>query len=223
MTTKPQSEADEAEEAALFPAYRAVQAMLGTRFHVEKVGFPLPDIFSIAFVRLFLGDCPNYQQPDGSYGASRSNWTYHTALAMAQAAKLLKWTCKFETLGKRDAILETQEDDPPVTVLVAEWEWDSNDIFGPGKELDKLQHTCREHKGAAAFLLTYCAEAQYPDFLQRVADQWCPASGRRRATAGLYLHTIIYTEQGTFRKFERLRTATIQPGRLELWCDEVFD
>jgi hypothetical protein len=221
MTHKPQSKADAAEEATLFPAYQAVQARLGAHFAIEKVGFSLFDVFSIAFVRLFLADCPNYQQADGSYGASRSNWTYHTALAMAQAAKLLKWTCKFETLGKRDAILETQEDDPPVTVLVAEWEWDANDIFGKGKELDKLKTSCRDYPGAAAFLLTYCTEAHYPDFLGRVAEQWCPASGRR-AAAGLYLHTIVYTEQRAFRKFERLRTATIQPGQIELWCDETF-
>jgi hypothetical protein len=154
----------------------------------------------------------------------RGIWTYHTALAMAQAAKLLKWTCKFETLGKRDAILETLDKDPLQLMLVAEWEWDSSDAFGAGKELDKLMATCREHPSASAYLLTFCSEAQYPAFIQRVVDEWCPeGSHRQDVAAGLYLHTLIYTERASFREFECLRTAAILPGYLKMWCDELFD
>jgi hypothetical protein len=208
--------------AEWFPAYPAVKARLGGRLQVDRTMFSFADVFSVAFVRLFLADCPNYQQPDGSYGASRSNWTYHTALAMSQAAKLMTWTCKFETAGKRDAILETT-DEQPVVVLVAEWEWDTQDVFGKGKELDKLKATCRDHPAASAFLLTYCTGPNYPNFLERVAGEWSPTVPRRRKANQLYLHTIVYSEQGRVRQFERLRTALIEPGRIELWCDEKFE
>jgi hypothetical protein len=206
----------------LFPAYAPLQAQLGSRMAIERYELSWSDVFSLAFIRLFLADSPNYRFANGSYGASRSNWTYHTAMAVAQAAKLLNWNCKFETLGKRDAVVATR-DDPPIMVLAAEWEWDTEDIFAKGKELDKLRVTCANNSDATAFLLTYCTEASYPSFVERVVDAWCPPRVRRRTAPGLYLHTIVYVEEGSVRVFDRLRTAVITSDRLVLWCDEFFD
>jgi hypothetical protein len=141
---------------------------------------------------------------------------------MAQASKLMNRTCKFETLGKRDAVIETA-DEPPKVVVVAEWEWTAEDVFGKGMELEKLRASCRDHPHAAAFLLTYATEASYPDFLQRVTNYWINTPRRRRKTPLLYLHTIIYREAGAFREFERLRTADIDAECIQLWIDQEFD
>jgi len=182
---------------------------------------PIAMAFSVAFVRHFLADQPNYRLAKGQYGASRSNWTYHTALAIAQAAKLMDLVCRFETSGKRDAVIETR-DDPPDVVVVAEWEWDGDDVFGAGKELEKLRQSCRGNRWAQAFLLTYCTESTYPDFLQRVAEYWIGVTPRRRSIPVLYLHAVIYEEQGNIREFQRLRTATIDGECVEMWMDELF-
>jgi hypothetical protein len=56
--------------------------------------------FSVLFAQIFVSDSPNYELKPGFVGATRSNWTYHTAMAMAQAAKFMNLTCKFENSGQ---------------------------------------------------------------------------------------------------------------------------
>jgi hypothetical protein len=206
---------------SLNPAYDAVSDHLSDLIEVRVLEIPLPVAFSVAFVQLFMGDQPNYALRGGQYGASRSNWTYHTALAISQASKLMDLTCKFETLGKRDAVIETKTE-PPEVVLIAEWEWTSEDIFGSGKELEKLHISCRQNSGAAAFLLTYSTDSKYPDLLRRVTEYWIKAPRRKRKPPMLYMHTIIYRENGPLREFEQLRTADIDVECVQLWEDQEF-
>lgn len=215
---------DEKMLREIYPAFDVLEERLDQGIEIIRLGFPEGAAFSVLFDRLFLADQPNYQMPDGSYGASRSNWTYHTALAMAQAAKLMKWSCRFETFGKRDAVLETL-DEPPEVTFICEWEWDAADVFGNGKELEKLKHSCRTHKTADAFLLTYCTGEYYPEFLTKVIAYWAgdPSRGRRRHDPTLYLHTIVYCERGSWREFERLRTVMIRTAEVTLWPDETFN
>lgn len=133
-----------------------IQAKLSYLTKTSYFEFSPAETFSIIFRQAFWSDPPNYRLTDGNYGATRSSWTYHTAVAMSEASKVSYLDCKFEALGRRDAVIETRDEENPEIILVAEWEWDYNDIFGKGKELEKLKNTCKLHKSADAFLLTYC-------------------------------------------------------------------
>jgi hypothetical protein len=204
-----------------FPSLDDAIAQLGGFVDVEFLDVSTAHAFSAAFVQSFMAEQPNYKFNDGTYGASRSNWTYHIAGSISQVSKLMELTCKFETLGKRDAIIETKND-PTEVVLVAEWEWDGEDVFGKAKELEKLWTTCREHPEAGGFLLTYCTAANYVNYLKRITEYWLNAARRRSKTPVLYLHTIIYRDDGAIREFEILRTADIDADLVRLWPDKPF-
>ena len=166
--------------------------------------------FSLTFARIFLGDTPNYKLKNGTIGATRSCWTYHTAFAIAQTCKMFNLLCKFESHGKRDAVIETNDDEPEI-LLFAEWEWDYEDIFGKGKELEKLKISCKETKTAEAFLLVYCPNHKYPDYLYRIAEYWINAFKKTKNAPSLFVHTIIFEETKTAREFEKLNTVVIHP------------
>lgn len=166
--------------------------------------------FSLTFARIFLGDTPNYKLKNGTIGATRSSWTYHTAFAIAQTCKMFNLLCKFESHGKRDAVIETNDDEPEI-LLFAEWEWDYEDIFGKGKELEKLKISCKETKTAEAFLLVYCPNHKYPDYLYRIAEYWINAFKKTKNAPSLFVHTIIFGETKTAREFEKLNTVVIHP------------
>ncbi len=178
--------------------------------------------FSLAFAQMFLGDTPNYQLKNGTIGATRSNWTYHTAFAIAQTSKMFNLICKFECHGKRDAVIETNEDEPQI-LLFAEWEWDYEDIFGKGKELEKLKISCKESKTAEAFLLVYCPKHKYPDYLFRIAEFWINAFKKSKNPPSLFLHTIIFEDMKTYRGFKQMITVVIDPTYLRILSDISFE
>jgi hypothetical protein len=146
----------------------------------------------------------------GVFGATRSNWIYHTAGAVSQTCKILKLICKYEALGKRVAIIETMEE-PPEIILAAEWEWDYDDIFGAGKEPEKLKITCHKNPAADAFLLIYCPAVKYLSHLERIAEYWISQTAADKQAPNLFLHTVIFEEKGSSQKFQRLSTVMIHP------------
>jgi hypothetical protein len=95
---------------------------------VESIIMTLPQTFVTLFRQIYIVKIPGGVSPDGKKGISRSNWTYHTALAFREAAELMGMDCLFEVEGKRDAVLMTRTD-PAVVLLAAEWEWNPEDIF----------------------------------------------------------------------------------------------
>jgi hypothetical protein len=201
--------------------YEHIQSKLNYLAEVSSWNLDLNFIFSVAFVEMFVSDTPNYEISKGKFGATRSNWTYHTAMAIAQTCKMLNLTCKFEALGKRDAVIETKDDIPEI-VLVAEWEWDYDDIFGQGKELDKLKASCKKSETAEGFLLIYCPLTKYLDHLQKIAEDWIGAMKSEETPPSLFLHTIIFNEKAGFREFDRLRTVEINPAAINVWNDRYF-
>jgi hypothetical protein len=77
-----------------------IQSKLSYLTEVSSWNIDLNFIFSVVFVEMFVSDTPNYELTTGQIGATRSNWTYHTAMAIAQTCKMSNLTCKFETVGK---------------------------------------------------------------------------------------------------------------------------
>ena len=111
---------------------KEIKSRLSSLVEVSNFDVDIYLAFSLTFARIFVADTPNYQLGNGTVGATRSNWTYHTAFAFAQTSKMFDLICKFECYGKRDAVIETKEENPEA-LLFAEWEWDYEDIFGKGK------------------------------------------------------------------------------------------
>lgn len=201
--------------------YKEIESKLSAIVDVIPFEVDIHLAFSLTFARIFVADTPNYQLADGTIGATRSNWTYHTAFAIAQTSKMFNLICKFECYGKRDAIIETIDDNPEV-LLIAEWEWDYEDIFGKGKELEKLRDSCKKHKTAVAFLLVYCSKQKYPDYLFRITNFWVNAFKRFKKPPVLYLHTIIFEEAKTIREFQRFKTVVIGSTEIIIISDIDF-
>lgn len=208
-------------EDALFPDLRELDRKLSRFAKVFTLEFDIPMSFSVAFRQIFMGDQPNYELKKGVFGATRSNWTYHTALAIANASRMLNMTCRFEALGKRDAIIETQ-DEPPLVVVAAEWEWDFEDVFGEGKEIDKLIRTCKAHDSCHGFLLVYCPADSYVDYVERVVAAWIENTRTFTLPPTLFLHTIVFIDRSGMREFDRLRTLEVHPERVVVWNDLLF-
>ncbi len=178
-----------------------------------------PEIFSILFVHLFCTDSPNYPLNSGDFGATTSGWTYHTAGAIAQACKILGFTCKFESGGKRDALIESRDEEPEV-LIAAEWEWNYHDIFGSGKELEKLRETCKSHDTSHAFLLTYCPENVYSEFIFSVISRWQEYFSDYTISPSLFLHTIEFEPTKSGRQFRCLKTIVVNGQEIEKWRDK---
>lgn len=201
--------------------YDQIQARLKHLAKVEQLNFDVTLIFSVLFVEMFWNETPNYELKPGVFGATRSNWTYHTAIAIAQTCKIMDLTCKFEALGKRDAVIETKGEASEI-ILVAEWEWDYDDIFGTGKELDKLKASCKKYETANAFLLIYCPNSKYLSHLEKIAEEWIGDSTMAELAPTLFLHTIIFEEKGSIREFKRLKTVMIHSSGIDVWSDNYL-
>ncbi len=201
--------------------YDRIQARLNHLAKVEQRDFDITVIFSVLFVELFWNEKPNYELKPGVYGATRSNWTYHTAGAISQTCKIMDLTCKFEAFGKRDAVIETKGETSGV-ILIAEWEWDYDDIFGTGKELYKLKASCKKHETANAFLLIYCPNSKYLSHLEKIAEEWIGDTTKAELEPTLFLHTIIFEQKGSIREFQRLKTVTIHTSGIDVWSDNYL-
>lgn len=201
--------------------YDRIQARLNHLAKVEQLNFDVTIIFSVLFVELFWNEKPNYELKPGVFGATRSNWTYHTAGAIAQTCKIMDLTCKFEALGKRDAVIETKGEGAGI-ILIAEWEWDYDDIFGAGKELDKLKASCKKHETSAAFLLIYCPNSKYLSHLEKIAEEWIGDTTMAELAPALFLHTIIFEQKGSIREFQRLKTVMIHSSGIDVWSDNYL-
>ena len=201
--------------------YDRIEAKLKHLAEVRQLNFYIAFIFSVVFVEIFWNDTPSYELSPGVFGATRSNWTYHTAGAMSQTCKILNLTCKFEALGKRDAIIETKEQFPEI-ILAAEWEWDYNDIFGAGKELDKLKITCQKNPTADAFLLIYCPITKYLSHLEKISEYWISETATDEQAPTLFLHTVIFEEKEGNREFQRLKTVMIHSTGIDVWSDRYL-
>lgn len=204
-----------------FPDYELICSKLSNITEVGQLNIHLAYAFSVAFVHILTSDLRNSASYLGTYTASRSNWTYHVAGAISQACKMLDLSCRFEALGKRDAIIETR-DEEPVTVLAAEWEWDYADVFGKGKELDKLIETCREYKDAEAFLLTFCPLMSYPDYLQNICSAWLTATKSMKSPPPLFFHAVIFEDVGRVRDFLKIKTVEIDSNHVTVWNDHYL-
>lgn len=197
-----------------------ISARLNHLAPVEQENFYIAYVFSILIVEIFKNDTPSYEISPGVYGATRSNWTYHTASAISQTCKILNLNCKFEALGKRDAIIETKDQSPEM-ILAAEWEWDYNDIFGKGKELEKLRITCQKNPTADAFLLIYCPSKLYLNHLEKIAEYWINETKKDEYAPNLFLHTIIFEEKGNSREFQLQKLVMIHPTGINI-CSETY-
>jgi len=201
--------------------YDRIEAKLKHLAEVRQMSFDITFIFSVLFVEVFWNDTPSYELSPGVFGATRSNWTYHTASAISQTCKILNLTCKFEALGKRDAIIETRAQVPEM-ILAAEWEWDYDDIFGTGKELDKLKTTCQKNPTANAFLLIYCPITKYLNHLEKISEYWISETATDEQAPTLFLHTVIFEEKGSSREFQTLKTVIIHPTGIDVWNDSYL-
>lgn len=124
--------------------------------------------------------------------------------------------CRFESGGKRDALIETRDEK---VLIGAEWEWNFEDVFGKTKELEKLKITCEKNESAHAFLLTYCPSHVYLEFIERVTSIWRGYFSAFERPPSLFLHTVVFDPTGNLRQFSFLKTLVISGNQIEVWKD----
>ncbi len=66
-------------------------------------------------------------------GAHRADWTMHIGIVVRNIADLMGLVTRFETGGKKDAVLRSTEGDE----IALEWEWED---LTRAKEIDHLKH-----------------------------------------------------------------------------------
>lgn len=176
-------------------------------------------IFAVIFREVFLNTDSDYQLSDGTFGASRANWTYTIAYSFLTTAKIMGYDCIFETEGKRDAVVRRK--DLSETILFSEWEWDYKDVFGKGKEIDKLIKSVKKDKAANGFLFTYVPQQEYVDYLKKVADYWQKKNNKYEDPPLIFM-TALFDHAKGMRNITILRTCTIYNDNIVFWEDKEF-
>lgn len=174
--------------------------------------FTLSSTFTFIFMQYFWNKLPVYSETV----LNQSNWTYHTAFSIKRAAELLNLDCVFETMGRLDAIIQIP-DDPPETILFAEWEAKYEDVFGTGKELEKLWKGTTSNQGTNALLVTYCPLENYGGFLREVTKYWQNEDKRRKKRPVLFLVTILYQVTKNLHVFHTISGTEIHKEGVKIW------
>jgi hypothetical protein len=102
-------------------------------------------------------------------------------------------------------------------LIACEWEYDGDNIFGKGKELDKLWKS--SSKCNSALLITYCEKGNFQEYSSKVIDYWMKkCKGRKKGY--LAFVTIIY--QKPHRTFELIRTIYVNESGICIEEDKFF-
>ena len=197
---------------------KRVRKKAGRLERIRAEPLALSRAFVMALRESVLADRPAFEDEYGSISASRGNWTYHFATKMREVSRCFRLACKFEATGRYDAIVHSLTGNLPV--LVAEWEWDFEDVFGPGKELDKLIRAAKEHGSTAdCLLITYHPEDRSNDLVAKSIKMWRRNTGNLPAT--LYLVIVVFSGS-SLRQFRSLRVVEIRSKETLVWGDLAF-
>ncbi len=172
---------------------------------------------SETFVSIFLQNFGNFPIRTNEI-QNRSNWTHHVYFSMRSTSNTLYLSCTFEIMGRLDAVIETLDQYPGV-ILVAEWESNSNSIFGTHNELEKLWIASNKYQNADAFLLTYCPIESLFGFTKQVVEYWQNLSSDRENFPSLFLVIVAQKREGRDNRFLFIRTQEIAKSSLFLWHD----
>jgi len=201
-------------------ALSQLKASLRDITSVEATIHPAAEVFTLIFCEAFASDQLEHQLENERLGATRSNWTYHTAFAIKRTAQIMGLSCRFEAMGRLDAVIETVEEKPRIAIL-AEWEWDYQDIFDKGKELEKLWKGTSGLKYGNALLFTYCPLNEYEDFVKSVIEYWQGRAVKKKNPPLLFLPVVVF-KGDSFREFQFMRIVEIHPRKVKLWNDVYF-
>lgn len=186
---------------------------------IKASDYNLSEVFTLIFREQFVKELP-LDFSNEKVGVRRSNFTLHTAFSFRATAKLLDLNWRFETLNRIDGFIETLEEKPR-PILLAEWEWNHEDIFGTGKELEKLKKGVEGLTDADGLLLTYCPTEKYLVLLEEVVKYWQHEVNKKNFPL-LYFITLGYKVLPTILEFQYLRTVQISAKEVILWDDIPF-
>jgi len=128
----------------------------------------IPEDFATLFQYFWHRDFPIDQR---ATGARRTDWTIHIGVVIRSLADLMGLVTRFESGGRKDAVLRSTEGDE----IAIEWEWGG--VWG--NELEKLKHhkVLSSDKGIErllkyAVLITYTHTANIQKVYNRVMNEW---------------------------------------------------
>jgi hypothetical protein len=216
------------------PDYSELAAKLGLLAPIEPLDWPPATAFAMVFAQMYAAMQPMAapspapapaQAAAAAYPPVLSpGWAYHVALAMAQAAQLLGLHCTFADSPRGHdhqagaAVLETRSA-PSRRLLAAEWSDQFNEVFGRGKELERLSAHCHASTCADGLLVCACRPEVYTVFATNVTETWLQLTRTRASAPRLYLQTVLAPLPLLAEAPALLRPLAIHPARIQLWPD----
>jgi hypothetical protein len=176
-------------------------------------------LFTLVFRELLVSDWLRFDR------RSRSDWTQSIAFAMRRASDVFLLSCRFEAMGKLDAVIEGRHQERSHVVLLAEWEWDCWSVFGESQELEKLWNGVAEQDAADALLFTYCPSHRYHDLVADVV-KFCQnrAAKNQGSSPVLYLMVAVYEKSASVETMVRfIRSVEVHAREIRVWRDRALD
>lgn len=156
---------------------------------------------------------------------SRSDWAQSIAYAIRKASDVFLLSCRFEAMGKLDAVIERRYQERSHVVLLAEWEWDCWSVFGERQELERLSNGVAEQDAADALLFTYCPSYQYHDLVADVVKFWQNRAAKNQGSSPvLYLMVAAYEKSASVETTVRfIRSVEVHAREIRVWRDRALD
>ncbi len=139
-----------------------------------------PEDFATLFQYFWHRDFPITQE---AIGAHRADWTIHIGVVVRSIADLMGFVTRFETGGRKDAVLRGTEGDE----IAIEWEWSDvwKWIHASSNEVKKLKcHRVWSKDKNSQRLLKYAVLITYTDTLhieevyKSVREKWQEEKGK---------------------------------------------
>ena len=190
--------------------YRHFSKKTDTAFFPEFATDLIVKVFAITYIK----DIPDYYCGEK---IARSNWTHHTANTFFRTCQTLNLLCDFEVEKRHDGAIR---DNKGNVYLCAEWEFDTNSIFKPKGEIEKLYDTCKKHDKADAMLFTYKVDSDFNDYADKVYTQWNNLL-KEGENFRLYLLTALMKkdEIESIRYFYGIRVLVFGNKAVDIWED----
>jgi hypothetical protein len=198
--------------------FRKIQKVSTVNKKTHTVDF----LFVLFFREQYRIYLPHPSLGKENYASTMSNWTYSCSHAIFQTARIMNLNCTFEAKGKRDAVISQLDKYGNVEILLAiEWENNYKDIFGPGKELEKLWKTSTNEKRPNAMLLTYVPSEELGSYAQEVIKYW-QSNSESKFPAKLYLIMIELSKKTGVNLTKSIHTVEIEGSECFYWEELVM-
>ena len=165
-----------------------------------------PEDFATLFQYFWHRDFPMDQV---ATGAQRVDWTIHIGVIVRNIADLMGLVTRFETGGRKDAVLRSTEGDE----IAIEWEWGG--VWGNELEKLKLHRVWSKNKGSErllkyAVLITYTHTPNIENVYSHVMKNW---EGARWPLLLILIDLVESKKFLSHKEFKNIQMSVFHEGK----------